>query len=197
MTTMTNHCHEQVTTPIRAHADAQWRTRVLLVGGGFQVIFGAWWIVRALAPLTSTLLGVVVAVLILAGGVVVTTNVFASAPRPRGREARRIERRLSVATVLQLVVSFAVPVGFSALHVQRLTLPLVMASIGLLLIWIHREVDSPFQGTAGRSLVVLSLAALAFKGTGQTVFAGLCSATVLLACASAGYHWLEHHGFDD
>jgi hypothetical protein len=182
---------------MQTDAQAQWRKRVLLVGGGLQVAFGAWWLVRALSPITSPLVAGLFGALVVLGAITVTPSLLSSAPRPRGPEALRIERRLSVATILQLVASFLVTWGLSQLQAQRLSLPFVMASIGALLIWTHREVKSPFQGTAGRALIGLSLLALAWAGTGQMVFAGLSSAAVLLGCAGAGYHWLEHHELDD
>ena len=195
MTTL-HECHVQ-TPSMQTDAQAQWRKRVLLVGGGLQVAFGAWWLVRALSPITSPLVAGLFGALVVLGAITVAPSLFSSAPRPRGPEALRIERRLSVATILQLVASFLVTWGLSQLQAQRLSLPFVMASIGALLIWTHREVKSPFQGTAGRALIGLSLLALAWAGTGQMVFAGLSSAAVLLGCAGAGYHWLEHHELDD
>ena len=56
--------------------------------------------------------------------------------------------------------------------------------------------DFPLR--AATSLVMMAgVLALAWAGTGQMVFAGLSSAVVLLGCAGAGYHWLEHHELDD
>lgn len=195
--TIVCHDHHDLNTMGHARARDQWRARVLLVGGGFQVVFGAWWLVRALVPLSSTLVAGLLGVVVVLGGITITSSLLSSAPRPRGPEARRIERRLSIATLLQVAGSFLGPWLLRELHWQRLSLAFVMASIGLLLVWIHREVDSPYQGTAGRALIALSLFTLVLTGTGQTVFAGLSSAVVLLVCAGAGYHWLEHHELED
>jgi hypothetical protein len=195
MTTLDHECAE-VPSFEHASAVAQWRQRVLLVGGGFQVVFGAWWLVRALAPLTSALVAFVLGVLIVLGAAAVTTSLLSSAPRPRGTEARRIERRLSLATLVQLAASVLVPWGLGALGWQRLSIPFVMATIALLLVWIHHEVTAPFQATAGVLLLVLAVADVALSGKAQSVVAGLGSASVLLTCASLGYHWLEHHGLE-
>jgi hypothetical protein len=195
MTTLDHECAE-VPSFEHASAVAQWRQRVLLVGGGFQVVFGAWWLVRALAPLTSALVAFVLGVLIVLGAAAVTTSLLSSAPRPRGTEARRIERRLSLATLVQLAASVLVPWGLGALGWQRLSIPFVMATIALLLVWIHHEVAAPFQATAGVLLLVLAVADVALSGKAQSVVAGLGSASVLLTCASLGYHWLEHHGLE-
>ena len=195
MTTLDHECAE-VPSFEHASAVAQWRQRVLLVGGGFQVVFGAWWLVRALAPLTSALVAFVLGVLIVLGAAAVTTSLLSSAPRPRGTEARRIERRLSLATLVQLAASVLVPWGLGALGWQRLNIPFVMATIALLLVWIHHEVAAPFQATAGVLLLVLAVADVALSGKAQSVVAGLGSASVLLTCASLGYHWLEHHGLE-
>jgi hypothetical protein len=45
-------------------------------------------------------------------------------------------------------------------------------------------------------LLVLAVADVALSGKAQSVVAGLGSASVLLTCASLGYHWLEHHGLE-
>jgi hypothetical protein len=191
---MTVLCHDDLeqNSSEQASARSQWRARVLFVGGGFQGVVGAWWLVRGLAPLTTWLVAGIFGAVVVLAGVTVTSSLLSSAPRPQGSEARRIERRLTVATLVQLSWTVLAPWGLAQLQWQRLSLPFIMASIGILLVWIHREVDVPFQGTAGRLLIGLSIVTLALSGTAQTAFAGLAAAAVLLGCAVASYHWLEH-----
>ncbi len=195
MTTLLHHVQPRSDGQVLARA--QWRARVLLVGGGFQVAFGAWWLVRALRDFTSLPVALVAGGVVVVAAIPVTSSLLASAPRPHGPHARRLERRLSIATLVQLGASLLVPWGLDHLDGRRLSLAVVMASIGVLLLWIHREVDAPYQASAGTILIALSLVSAALSGSAQTVFAGLSSAVVLLGCASAGYHWLEHHDLTD
>ena len=192
-------CHDDLEEASRQHTSAptQSRNRAVLVVGGFQVACGAWWLGRALTPLTSVLVGSLVGAVVVLSGISVTWGLLSSAPRPRGALARRVERRLGAVTLLQVALSILVAWPLNALHAQRLDLPFIMASTGALLLWIHHEVGAPFQAMAGRFLLVLSVVTIFLTGTSEIVFAGISSATVLLGYASAGYHWLEHHELDD
>lgn len=192
-------CHDHVeeTSSERANTSTQPQKRAVLIVGGFQVSFGAWWLGIALTPLTSVLVGCLLGGVVVLSGISVTSGLLSSAPRPRGAYARRVERRLGAVIIGQVAVSILVAWPLHALHAQRLELPFVMASSGALLLWIHHEVGSPFQAMAGRFLLALSVPTLVLTGTREIVFAGVSSAAVLLGYASAGYHWLEHHDLDD
>jgi hypothetical protein len=116
-----------------------------------------------------------------------------SAPRPQGPAARTIERRLTVATVGQVLASFILPVVIGAAAGPRLVVPSIVLTIGLLLVWIHREVDTPYQGAAGWVLISLAAASALIDGDVPTAVAGLAVAAILLGCAAAGFRWLRHH----
>lgn len=174
----------------RGDARLAWRRRAVLVGGAFQVMFGAVWIARGLAPLLSGVAVAVASAVLVAGGIA-TAMLWRRAPRPKGPVARRIGRRLTVATLLQLAASFTLPVLCGAIGVDRLSLPSVAVTIGILLVWLHHEIGTPFQGPAGWALVALAIVGTSLSGATQEVVTGLCSATVLLSSAGLGLRWLR------
>ena len=176
---------------VAAGARAAWRSRAVLVGGGFQVAFGALWIARGLAPFAPVTVAAGVGGVALIAGLTAAVLLRRRAPRPRGPAARTIERRLTGATILQLVASFALPIAISALAGPRLVLPSIVITIGILLVWVHREVDTPYQGTAGWLLIGLAVLSVPISGSTQTIVVGLSAATVLLGCAGAGLSWLR------
>lgn len=112
-------------------------------------MFGALWLARGLAPLAPFPVAAGAGVAALIAGIVATAALRRSAPRPTGEAAHAIERRLTTATVLQLVASFVLPLVIGAAFGPRLVTPSVLLTIGVLLAWLHREVDTPYQGDAG------------------------------------------------
>jgi hypothetical protein len=173
-------------------ARAAWRRRALLVGGGFQVIFGALWLARGLAAFGPPVVAIAAGASALGAGMTAVVALRRSAPRPQGSASRTIERRLTVATLLQLVASFVLPVVIGAAVGPRLAVPSIMLTIGILLAWIHREVDTPYQGKAGWALIALAAGSALLVGDVQTAVAGLTAAAILLGCAGAGYSWLRY-----
>ncbi len=174
-----------------AAARAGWCRRALLVGGGFQAVFGAFWMARGLTPLVPVAVALAVGSAALATGLAATLLLRHGAPRPRGSVAKAIERRVTGATIAQLIASFVLPVVIGAALGPRLVLPSIVLTIGILLVWLHREIGTPYQGVAGWALIGLAVLCAPFAGSTQTVIAGLCSAVVLLACAGVGFVWLR------
>lgn len=174
-------------------ARAGWCRRALLVGGAFQAVFGALWMARGLTPLVPMAVALVVGGAAVATGLTATLLLRRGAPRPRGSVAKAIERRLTGATIVQLVASFVLPVVIGAALGPRLVLPSIVLTIGILLVWLHREIRTPYQGVAGWALIGLAVVCSAFVGSTQAVIAGLCSAAVLLGCAGVGFVWLRQH----
>jgi heme A synthase len=82
---MTVLCHDDLeqNSSEQASARSQWRARVLFVGGGFQGVVGAWWLVRGLAPLTTWLVAGIFGAVVVLAGVTVTSSLLSSAPRPQ------------------------------------------------------------------------------------------------------------------
>jgi len=186
--------------PLRARdaemeaARAGWRRRALLVGGGFQVVFGALWTLRGLAVVTPLWVAIAFGVAALVGGLASAYRLRSTAPRPTGPAARPLERRLTVATALQLVASGVLPVLVAPVG-SWLVLPSIVITIGVLLVYVHRIAGTPYQGIAGWFLIALSVATLASNGPAQVASICIASAVILLACAAAGFRWLagDHH----
>jgi len=179
-------------TIVATSARTAWRRRAVLVGGGFQVAFGALWIARGLASLAPLTVAVGVGSVALVAGLAAAVLLRRLAPRPSGVAARAIERRLTAATILQLVASCALPITISGLAGSRLVLPSIVITIGILLVWIHHEVDTPYQGIAGWLLIGLAILSVLVGGSTQTAVVGLSAAAVLLSCAGGGLSWLRH-----
>lgn len=172
-------------------ARSAWRHRAVLVGAGFQVAFGGFWLARGLMPLIPVPLAVLAGAATLVWGLTAAVRLRRLAPRPQGAAARRFEWRLTLATVAQLVVSGLLPPGLGAVAGGRLELPSIVLTIGILLAWIHHELNTPYQGTAGWMLIGLAVAAPWFTGGTQNAVTGLASAGILLCCAWAGLRWLN------
>ncbi len=186
-----DHVTERAASDMDA-ARAAWRRRALLVGGGFQVVFGALWLARGLSSFAPPVVAVAAAAAAVIAGGTVAVALRRSAPRPDGPAARTIERRLTVATLGQLVTSFVLPVLVDAVAGPRLVIPSIVLSIGILLAWIHHEVDTPFQGAAGWALIALAAVSALIVGDLQTAVAGLAAAAILLGCAAAGFGRLRY-----
>ncbi len=92
---------------------AAWSRRVRRIGGFIQAAFAAFWLARA-----SLAIGGRTGDVLLAASGVAVIGVFAyaikvtagTAPRPSGPQARRIERSVTVATVIELAAAFILPV---------------------------------------------------------------------------------------
>lgn len=176
-----------------AAAVSAWRRRALLVGGAFQLAFGAVWLLRGLRVLASSEVAIAAAAAALLAGAVWVYRLRSTGPRPGGSEARALELRITVATAAQLAASGILPV-LAGLVAGRLVLPSVVVTIGILLAYLHRVAATPFQSAAGWLLIALSVAALGLPGgASQTASLCLASAVVLLSCAAAGFAWLERH----
>jgi hypothetical protein len=171
-------------------ARAGWRRRALLVGGGFQVVFGALWTTRGLAVVVPVPVAAACGALVLVAGMASVYRLRSTGPRPVGPAARPLERRLTVATAAQLVASGVLPVLLAPVAGSRLVLPSIVMTVGALLVYVHRVAGTPYQGTAGWLLMALSVATLVSDGPVQTTTVCLASAVLLLSCATAGFRWL-------
>ncbi len=134
-----------------------WSRRVRRVGGLIQVAFAALWLVRG----SLVIGGVVSGVLIAASGVAVigvlsyAIKVTAgTAPRPMSREGKRIERDITVATVIELVAAFALPVLVSAAGHSDWVLPSIAITIGPLLLYLDHRVHIPRYRPVGWLLTI-------------------------------------------
>ena len=169
-----------------------WSRRVRRVGGLIQVAFAALWLVRG----SLVIGGVVSGVLIVASGVAVigvlsyAIRVTAgTAPRPMSSEGKRLERDITVATVIELVAAFALPVLVSAAGHSDWVLPSIAITIGPLLLYLDHRVHIPRYRPVGWLLTIGPVILVAaMSGTPLIATTGIASGVLLLGTAAAGFH---------
>jgi hypothetical protein len=170
---------------------AAWSRRVRRIGGLIQAAFAAFWLARA----SLAIGGRTGDILIAASGVAVI-GVFSyairvtagMAPRPAGPEARRIERSVTVATILELAAAFILPVIVIAAGHSDWVLPSIVITIGPLLLWLDHLVHIPRYRVVGWVLTAGPLILIAtMSGSALAVTTGLAAGVVLLGTAAAGF----------
>jgi hypothetical protein len=181
-------------TPTSA-ADAAvfaWSKRVRRIGGFIQVAFAVFWLVRGSLNIngpTGKVLAVLFAVAtvaVVAYGVRTTSGL---APRPTSAEAKDLERAITIATIVQLVASFAAPAIVVAAGHSDWLLPSIAVTIGPLLLWLDHRVGVPRYRPAGWALIVGPVLLVAiFSGTALAATTGIAAGALLLGIATAGFH---------
>ncbi len=173
-------------------ARAAWSQRVRRVGGFIQLAFAAFWLIRgalsldgaAGTGLAAVAVALVVAVLVY--GIRVTAG---TGRRPTGPEAKRIERSVTIATVIELVASFALPVIVIAAGHRDWVLPSIAITIGPLLLWLDHVVHIPRYRPVGSVLTIGPFILVAtMSGTSLAATTGLVAGVLLLGTAAAGFH---------
>lgn len=169
-----------------------WSQRVRKVGGFIQLAFAAFWLLRgglSISGSTGTALAVAgVAVSVAALGYAIRVTAGAGR-RPTSPEAKRIERSVSLATVIELIASFAFPVIVIAAGRSDWVLPSIAITIGPLLLWLDHLVDIPRFRPVGWILTVGPLVLVAvMSGSALAAATGLGAGVLLLATAAAGFH---------
>jgi hypothetical protein len=171
---------------------AAWSRRVRRIGGFIQAAFAAFWLVRA----SLAIGGRPEDVLLAASGVAVI-GVFCyairftagTAPRPAGAEARRIERSVTAATIIELVAAFILPIIVIAAGHSDWVLPSIVITIGPLLLWLDHQVHIPRYRVAGWALTAGPVILVAtMSGSSLAVTTGIAAGVILLATAAAGFH---------
>ena len=171
---------------------AAWSRRVRRIGGFIQAAFAAFWLARA-----SLAIGGRTGDVLLAVSAVAVIGVFSyaikvtagTAPRPTGPEARRIERSVTAATVIELVAAFVLPVVVIAAGHSDWVLPSIVITIGPLLLWLDHLVHIPRYRVAGWALTVGPVILIAvMSGSALAVTTGLAAGVMLLGTAAAGFH---------
>lgn len=172
-------------------AAGAWSQRVRRVGGLIQLAFAAFWLVRGALTIGAGP-GAVLAGMALA--VVAATATYAvrvtagAGRRPTGAEARAIERSVSIATVAELVASFAFPVIVIAAGHSDWVLPSIAITIGPLLLWLDHLVSIPRYRPVGWVLTVGPLILVAtMSGRSLAAVTGLAAGVLLLGTAAAGF----------
>ena len=171
---------------------AAWSRRVRRIGGLIQAAFAAFWLARA-----SLAIGGPPGDVLLAVSAVAVIGVFAyaikvtagTAPRPAGPAARRIERLVTLATVIELAAAFVLPVIVIAAGRSDWVLPSIVITIGPLLLYLDHLVRIPRYRVAGWALTAGPvILAATMSGSSLAVTTGLAAGVVLLGTAAAGFH---------
>jgi hypothetical protein len=171
---------------------AAWSRRVRRIGGFIQAAFAAFWLTRA----SLAIGGRTGDILIAASGVAVI-GVFAyaikvtagTAPRPAGPQARRIERSVTLATVIELAAAFILPVIVIAAGHSDWVLPSIVITIGPLLLWLDHLVHIPRYRVVGWALTAGPVILVAtMSGSALAVTTGIAAGVLLLGTAAAGFH---------
>jgi hypothetical protein len=171
---------------------AAWSRRVRRIGGLIQAAFAAFWLTRA-----SLAIGGRTGDVLLAVSGVAVIGVFAyairvtagTAPRPAGPEARRIERSVTLATVIELAAAFVLPVIVIGAGHSDWVLPSIVITIGPLLLWLDHLVHIPryrvvgWTLTAGPVILVVTM-----SGSALAITTGIGAGVLLLGTAAAGFH---------
>jgi len=171
---------------------AAWHRRVLRIGGLIQLAFAAFWLVRGSLNISGgvgvalALVSIVVAGAVLRYALRVTAGL---APRPTSPEGRRIERAVTVATVLELVAAFVLPVIVIVAGHSDWVLPSIAITIGPLLLFLDHLVQIPRYRPAGWALTVGPILLVAtLSGSTLVATTGLAAGLLLLSISTAGFH---------
>ena len=170
----------------------EWSRRVRRIGGLIQLGFAALWLVRG-----SVVIGGGVSVVLIAVSGVAVIGVLSYAirvtagiaPRPTSSEGKRIERDITIATVVELVAAFALPVLVTAAGHADWVLPSIAITIGPLLLYLDYRVHIPRYRPVGWLLTIGPLVLIAtMSGTPLVATTGIASGLLLLGTAAAGFH---------
>jgi hypothetical protein len=171
---------------------AAWSRRVRRIGGFIQAAFAAFWLARASLAIGGRAGDALIAV---SGVAVIGVFAYAirvtagTAPRPGGPEARRIERSVTLATIIELVAAFVLPVVVIALGHSDWVLPSIVITIGPLLLWLDHLVHIPRYRPVGWALTAGPVILVAtMSGSALAITTGVAAGVVLLGTAAAGFH---------
>ena len=171
---------------------AAWSRRVRWVGGLIQAAFAAFWLMRGSVVLGGGVAAVLIAV---SGVIVIGVFVYAiraaagTAPRPRSQEGKRIERAVTIATVIEFAAAIVLPVIVSGAGHSDWVLPSIAITIGPLLLWLDYRVHIPRYRPVGWALTVGPvILVVVLSGTALVATTGLGAGVLLLATAVAGFH---------
>jgi hypothetical protein len=172
-------------------ATEAWSRRVRWIGGLIQAAFAAFWLVRGSAVIGGPAADALIAV---SGVTVIAAFSYASratggtAPRPTSHDGKRIERAVTIATVLQLAASFALPALVIAAGHSDWVLPSIAITIGPLLLWLDHRVHIARYRPVGYALIVGPVVLVAtMSGTPLVATTGIAAGVLLLGTAVAGF----------
>ena len=172
-------------------AVTQWRRRVFRISSLCEIFFGSIWAsnaIRSYLPFEASLA-------LLAGLVVFAMSIRATrgtAPRPAGSDARALEHRITVASVVQIVAAIVLPVALVATGHGTFVMPVIVASVGVLFVWLDREVHLVRLRVLGTALVLVPVVTtIALSGTVQTTSLLAVAGTLMVATGVAGVRTLH------
>jgi hypothetical protein len=169
-----------------------WSKRVRWVGGLIQVAFAVFWLLRGSAMLGGGVADVMIAVSGVAGVGMLAYAITAArgtAPRPASAEGKRIERAVTVATVIEFAAAIVLPVIVSAAGHPDWVLPSIAITIGPLLLWLDHRVSVPRYRPVGWALTIGPvILVIVLSGTSLAATTGLSAGVLLLGTAFAGFH---------
>lgn len=107
--------------------------------------------------------------------------------RPQGLAAPRLGRSITIGTVAQLAASFIAPAALVAAGHPDLALPVVVTTLGPLLIWFGARLGTPRHLTLGVAFTVIPTAlALTVHGDALTAITGIGGGVALGIVAGLG-----------
>jgi hypothetical protein len=173
-------------------ATEAWSQRVRRIGGFIQLAFAAFWLMRGAFNLNGQARGPlavafgVVSLIVLIYGIRVTAG---TGPRLTSPEAKRIERSVTIATVIELVAAFVLPVIVIVAGRSDWVLPSIAITIGPLLLWLDHLVHLPRYRLVGWVLTIGPVVLVAtMSGSSLAATTGIAAGVLLLATAAAGFH---------
>jgi hypothetical protein len=162
------------------------------VGGLIQLAFAAFWLVRGSVVIGGAVSAVLIAVssvAVIAGFAYAAKATAGTAPRPRSQEATRIERAVTLATVIEFAAAFALPVIVSSAGHSDWVLPSIAITIGPLLLYLDHLVRIPRYRPVGWGLTIGPVVLVAtMSGTPLIATTGIAAGVLLLGTAVAGFH---------
>ncbi|HEV2639504.1 MAG TPA: hypothetical protein VGX23_30480 [Actinocrinis sp.] len=171
---------------------AAWSQRVRKVGGYIQLAFAAFWLIRGSLTIgggTGTALAGAALVLIIVVLVYAVRVTAGTGRRPTSAPAKATERSVTVATVIELVASFAFPVIVIKAGHSDWVLPSIAITIGPLLLWLDHLVRIPRYRPVGWALTIGPFILVAtMSGSALAATTGLAAGVLLLGTATAGFH---------
>ena len=172
--------------------NAAWSRRVRWIGGLIQAAFAAFWLVRGSAVIGGGVAGVLIAV---SGVAAIGAFLYAfrvargTAPRPTSVEGKRIERAVTIATVLEFAAAIVLPIIVTGAGHSDWVLPSIAITIGPLLLWLDHRVHVPRYRPVGWALTVGPVVLVAtMSGTPLVATTGITAGVLLLGTAVAGFH---------
>jgi len=170
---------------------AAWSRRVRWIGGLIQTAFAAFWLIRGSLVVGGRASDVLIAVFgvtvigVFSYGVRATAG---TAPRPSNAEGKRIERAVTLATVLEFAAAFVLPLVVIGAGHSDWVLPSIAITIGPLLLWLDHAVHIPRYRPVGWALTVGPVILVAtLSGTALIATTGIAAGALLLGTALAGF----------